>query len=163
MSNFSIYNYTVKDAKGKSVSLSDYKGKILLIVNTATQCGLAPQFRGLDEIYRRYKDKGFEILAFPSNQFANQEPGSDEEIQGRCEMVFDTSFPIMSKIDVNGKNADPLYKDLKKELKGLLGGRIKWNFTKFLIGKDGKPIKRFSPVSKPKEIESYVIELLANS
>lgn len=163
MSNFSIYNYTVKDAKGKSVNLSDYKGKILLIVNTATQCGLAPQFRGLDEIYRRYKDKGFEILAFPSNQFANQEPGNNEEIQGRCEMVFDTSFPIMSKINVNGKNAEPLYKDLKQELKGFLGGRIKWNFTKFLIGKDGKPIKRFSPISKPKEIESYVIELLANS
>lgn len=155
-----IYDFTVKDNLNKDVSLNEYKGKVLLIVNTATKCGLANQFNDLEDLYNKYRDKGFEILAFPCNQFLNQEPLSDSEISSTCSLNFNTHFKIFKKIDVNGFNEDPLYTYLKKETKGIFGSNIKWNFTKFLIGKNGKIIKRFPPITSPKKIEKYIETLL---
>jgi glutathione peroxidase len=157
----SIYDFTVKDASGQDVSIKDYQGQVLLIVNTATGCGLTPQYAGLQELYDKYQDQGFEILDFPSNQFANQAPGTDDEIKSFCETRFGITFKIFHKIDVNGDNADPLFTYLKKEKGGMLGSNIKWNFTKFLINKNGEVIKRFAPTDTPDRIESDIKKLLS--
>lgn len=171
-----IYDFTVKNMKNEDVSLEKYKGKVLLIVNTAPKCGFAPQYEGLEKLYETYGGKDFELLDFPSNQFMNQAPGTNEEIKEFCELTYGTKFETFSKIDVNGKDAIPLYKYLKenapKELKGsekeegflrgmLFGNKIKWNFTKFLVDKDGKIVKRFSPGFKPEDIEKHIKELIA--
>lgn len=155
-----VYDYKVKDIKGNEVSLDKYKGKVLLIVNTATECGFTPQYEGLQNIYDKYKDRGFEILDFPSNQFAGQAPGSDEEIQNFCTSRFGTTFDRFSKIDVNGDNEDPLYTYLKEQEGGIFNSDIKWNFTKFLIDKDGQVVKRYSSQKKPENIAKDIEELL---
>lgn len=155
-----IYDFTVKDSKGKEVSLSEYKGKVLLIVNTATGCGFTPQYEGLEKLYKEYKNKGFEILDFPCNQFLNQAPGSDEEISNFCTLKYDTTFPRFKKIDVNGENASPLFKWLKKQKRGLFGNAIKWNFTKFLVNRDGKVVGRYAPTTTPAKIENKIKTLL---
>ncbi len=155
-----IYDYTVKGRAGEDVSLSTYKDKVLLVVNTATGCGFTPQYEGLQKLYDKYKEKGFEILDFPCNQFANQAPGSIEEIQSFCTLNYGTTFPRFAKIDVNGKNASDLYKFLKKEKKSALGSSIKWNFTKFLIDREGNVVKRFAPTDTPESIEADIVALL---
>ena len=155
-----FYQFEAKSLQGKRVSMNDYKGKIVLVVNTASKCGLTPQFEGLEKLYRDYKDKELVILGFPCNQFANQEPGDEKSISEGCVINYGVSFPMFAKIDVNGENAHPLYKYLKKELKGTLGSKIKWNFTKFLIDSDGNPIKRFAPTAKPEKIEKYIQTIL---
>lgn len=155
-----IYDYTVKGKAGEDVSLSTYKDKVLLVVNTATGCGFTPQYEGLQKLYDKYKQKGFEILDFPCNQFANQAPGTIEEIQSFCTLNYGTTFPRFAKIDVNGKNASDLYKFLKKEKKSVLGSSIKWNFTKFLIDREGNVVKRFAPTDTPESIEADIVALL---
>jgi glutathione peroxidase len=157
-----IYEFTVKDIKGKDVSLQDYKGKTLLILNTASKCGFTGQYEGLEEIYKEYKSKGLEIMAFPCNQFGKQEPGSNEEIAEFCDLSFKTSFPLFSKIDVNGDKASPLFEYLKAEAPGLLGSKkIKWNFTKFLVNGDGTVLKRYAPKDKPEKIATELGNLLS--
>jgi glutathione peroxidase len=157
----SVYDYSATLADGTTTALSDYKGQVLLIVNTASKCGFTPQYEGLEKLHATHKDAGFSVLAFPCNQFGSQEPGSTEEIVEFCEMRFQTSFPLFEKIDVNGTNSHPLYKHLKSEVKGLLGTeRIKWNFTKFLINRDGEVIGRFGSQKKPADIESEIMALL---
>ncbi|MCR5285057.1 MAG: glutathione peroxidase [Treponema sp.] len=151
-----IYDYSFAARDGSKVSMQDYKNKVLLIVNTATGCGFTPQYKGLQELYDKYKDQGFEILDFPCNQFANQAPGSDEEIHTFCTGRFGITFPQFAKIDVNGKDEAPLYTYLKKEKKGIIGSSIKWNFTKFLISKNGEVIKRFAPTDEPASIDAYI-------
>ncbi|MCR5189447.1 MAG: glutathione peroxidase [Treponema sp.] len=155
-----IYDFTVKAMDGSDVSLSNYKDKVLLIVNTATGCGFTPQYKGLQELYDKYKDKGFEILDFPCNQFMNQAPGSEEEIHTFCTGRFGIKFPQFAKIDVNGKNEDPLYTYLKSQKKGRFSSKIKWNFSKFLVTKDGQVVERFAPTDTPEKIDSYVEKLL---
>lgn len=155
-----IYDFTVKDAKGNDISMAEYKGKVLLVVNTATGCGFTPQYEGLEKLYKDYKGKGFEILDFPCNQFLKQAPGSDEEISNFCQLKYDTTFPRFKKINVNGENAIPLYKWLKKEKGGLFGSGIKWNFTKFLIDRDGNVVRRYSPMTAPSKIENEIKRLL---
>lgn len=155
-----VYDFTVKDSKGKDVSLSEFKGKVLLIVNTATGCGFTPQYEGLEKLYKQYKQQGFEILDFPCNQFLNQAPGSDDEISNFCTLKYDTTFPRFKKIDVNGENAIPLYKWLKEQKGGILGNAIKWNFTKFLIDRDGRVVGRYSPTTQPSKIEGDIKKLL---
>lgn len=157
----SVYDFTVKDGKGNDIHLSDYKGKVLLIVNTATACGFTPQYKDLQDLYTKYQDKGFEILDFPCNQFGKQAPGTNEEIAGFCEMKYKTTFTTFAKIDVNGEYADPLYKYLKKNGKGFLGDAIKWNFTKFLIDKEGHIVRRYAPVTNPSKIEGTIRKLIA--
>ncbi len=156
----SIYNFTVKDAQMHNVSMYDYKWKVLLIVNTATGCGFTPQYEGLENLYRKHKDSGFEILDFPCNQFLRQAPGSNDEIQNFCQLKYHTTFQTFAKIDVNGKNADPLFTFLKENAKGCLGTSIKWNFTKFLVARDGTVVKRFAPTVKPEKIEEWIVEML---
>ncbi len=156
----SIYDISVKDTKGNDVSLSQYRGKVLLIVNTASKCGFTPQFKGLQELYEKYNDKGFYVLGFPCNQFKNQDPGSDEEIVSFCQLNYGVSFPMFSKIDVNGENASPLYQFLRKEKDGLLGDAIQWNFTKFLVDKEGNVAGRFAPTDSPNSLESKIEGLL---
>ena len=159
--NTSIYDFSCKDSSGNEISLSDYRGKTLLIVNTASKCGFTPQYDGLQSLQDQYDSEKFSVLAFPCNQFGGQEPGTDNEIQEFCSLNFKTTFPVFSKIDVNGENAHPLYKFLCSEKKGVLGSeKIKWNFTKFLINKDGEVVNRFSPQVEPMEIESNILELL---
>ncbi|MCR4676219.1 MAG: glutathione peroxidase [Sphaerochaetaceae bacterium] len=155
-----IYDFKMKDAKGELVDLSDYKGKVLLIVNTATGCGFTPQYEGLQKLYDTYREKGFEILDFPCNQFGNQAPGSDEEIVSFCTLKYNTTFRQFSKIEVNGKNEAPLYAYLKGQKKGLFGSAIKWNFTKFLIDRNGNVIDRFGPTEIPEKIEDKIVSLL---
>ena len=157
----SIYDYKVDDSQKNPVSLSDYKGKTLLIVNVASRCGLTPQYKGLQEIYSKYSDKDFEILAFPCNQFGAQEPGSNEEIKEFCDINFSVSFKIFDKINVNGSSASPLFKHLKNEAKGVMGSEaIKWNFTKFLIDNNGRVIKRYSPQTTPDKIDKDLSKIL---
>lgn len=156
----SIYDYTVRDNKGEDVSLADYKGKVLLIVNTATGCGFTPQYDGLQKLYDKYKEQGFEILDFPCNQFANQAPGSAEEIATFCTGRFGIKFKQFAKIDVNGDNESPLYTYLKSQQKGAMGSRIKWNFTKFLVDKDGNVTARFAPTATPEKIDGSIAALL---
>ena len=156
----SIYDFIVKDNKGNDVSLEKYKGKIILIVNTATGCGFTPQYKGLEELYQKYKDKGLVILDFPCNQFANQAPDSDAEIDKFCTLKYNTTFDRFAKIDVNGDNQSPLYAYLKEQKKGILGNGIKWNFTKFLVGRDGTVLNRYAPITTPDNIEKDIIKLL---
>ena len=157
----SVYDYSAKTLDGQDVSLADYRGQVLLIVNTASKCGFTPQYEGLEALYKTHKDRGFTVLAFPCNQFGAQEPGNAEEIANFCSLTYDVTFPVMSKIDVNGADAHPLYRYLKKEQKGLLGTEaIKWNFTKFLIGKDGEVVERFAPTVKPEDLRVAVEALL---
>jgi glutathione peroxidase len=174
-----IYDYYAKKVDGKEVSLRDYEGKVLLIVNTATGCGFTPQYEGLERLHEKYKDRGFEILDFPSNQFLNQAPGTNEEIVSFCKMNYNTGFDTFAKIEVNGGNADPLYKFLKQEapedidngqmeglrqkLKGIFSvekNEIQWNFTKFLINREGNVVGRFAPTVSPEELESHIEQLL---
>ena len=155
-----FYDFTVKGRAGEDVALSTYKGKVLLVVNTATGCGFTPQYEGLQKLYDKHKDKGFEILDFPCNQFANQAPGTIDEIQSFCTLNYGTTFPRFAKVDVNGAKASELYKFLKKEKKSALGSSIKWNFTKFLIDREGNVVKRFAPTDTPASIESDILALL---
>ncbi len=156
-----LYDFSVNDNANNSVSLSDFKGKVLLIVNTASKCGFTPQYEGLEDLQKNYGAQNFSVLAFPCNQFGGQEPGSNEDIKEFCSINFQTSFPVMSKLEVNGNNAHPLYDFLKSEKKGLLGSKaIKWNFTKFLVDKNGEVIKRYSPNTEPKEIAQDIENLL---
>lgn len=155
-----IYDFTVKSNLGKDVSLNQYKGKVLLIVNTASKCGFTPQFAGLQKLYEKYGNEKFEIFAFPCNQFANQDPGTDEEIKTFCSLNYGVTFPIFKKIDVNGKNAEPLFVYLKKSTPGLLGSAIKWNFTKFLIDSEGNIAGRFEPATTPEKLDSIIKELI---
>lgn len=152
----SIYDYKVKDAKGDMVDMADYKGKVLLIVNTATGCGFTPQYDGLEKLYADYRDKGFEVLDFPCNQFGHQAPGSNEEIVSFCQIKFGTTFKQFSKIDVNGENAEPLFTYLKAQKKGIGGSNIKWNFTKFLVDREGNVIERFGSATTPEKIEKKI-------
>lgn len=157
----STYEYNVRTITGGEVSLSQYRGKVLLIVNTASKCGFTPQFEELQELYESYQSHGFEVLGFPCNQFMNQDPGSEEEILSFCQLNYGVTFPMFSKIDVNGKNAHPLYGYLAEEAPGLLGMKaIKWNFTKFLIDRDGNVVKRFAPTDKPAEMRNDIEKLL---
>lgn len=155
-----FYDYKVKNISGEEVSMSEYRGKVVLIVNTASKCGFTKQYEGLEELYEKYKDQGFVILGFPCNQFGSQEPGDNEEIRNFCTSTFSVTFPMMSKIDVNGNDADPLYKFLKKEKGGILGDEIKWNFTKFLIDREGNVVDRFASQKTPKALEKEVEKLL---
>lgn len=157
----SVYDFQVKTNQGSLKSIQDFKGQVLLIVNVASACGFTPQYTGLEQLYKKYQAKGFTILGFPCNQFGGQEPGSDTEIQQFCELNFGVSFPLMSKIDVNGKNSDPLFQFLKEKAPGVLGTEmIKWNFTKFLIDKTGEKITRFAPNTTPEELETEILKLL---
>ena len=157
-----VYDFNVKDADLNEVSLGEQHDKVLLGVNVASQCGLTPQYKGLQELYEKYNSNGLEILGFPCNQFKGQEPGTNEEIQFFCTEKYNVSFKIFDKIDVNGPNADPFYDFLKNEQPGVLGTKnIKWNFSKFLVNKDGEVIKRYSPTTKPEDIESDIKNLLS--
>ena len=157
----SIYDFKVKNIEGNEVSMGDYKDKAMLIVNTASACGFTPQYEGLQKVYDKYKDQGLVVLAFPCNQFGAQEKGSETEIKEFCDLKFNIKFPLFSKINVNGDDADPLYKFLKKAAPGLLGTeKIKWNFTKFLVDKKGNVIERFASVTKPESIEDQIKEIL---
>lgn len=159
--NTSIYNFTCKDSSGNEISLSDYRGKTLLIVNTASKCGFTPQYDGLQSLQDQYALEKFSVLAFPCNQFGGQEPGTDNEIQEFCSLNFKTTFPVFSKIDVNGENAHPLYKFLCSEKKGVLGSEnIKWNFTKFLINSDGDPVARYASTTTPEKISKDIEKLI---
>lgn len=151
-----IYDFSVKTITGEEKSLADYKGKLLLVVNTASKCGFTPQYEGLQRLYETYHDRGLEILGFPCDQFAHQEPGSEAEIAQFCQMNYGVTFPLFAKIDVNGRHAHPLYQFLKKQLGDTLGSAIKWNFTKFLIGADGTPLKRFAPTVTPEQLEADI-------
>jgi len=158
----SIYDFTALDIQGSERALSDYQGKVLLVVNTASKCGFTPQYEGLEKVYEELHEDGFEILGFPCNQFGQQEKGSDSEIAGFCLKNYGVSFPMFAKIDVNGEQAHPLYDYLKKASPGILGSKgIKWNFTKFLIGKDGQVVKRFAPTAKPEAIKKHIKALMA--
>jgi glutathione peroxidase len=160
MVTMNIYDLEVKDKDGKVVSMEDYRGKVLLIVNTATGCGFTPQYEGLQSLYNKYQDKGLEILDFPCNQFGNQAPGNEQEIMTFCQLNYNTTFPLFAKIEVNGDNADPLFTYLKSQQKGMMGSNIKWNFTKFLVDKEGNVVDRFAPTVTPDKLESQIIELL---
>lgn len=158
----SIYDFTAETISGQSVPLADFKGKVLLIVNTASQCGFTPQYKGLEALYEKFHDRGLEILGFPCNQFGGQEPGSADEIQSFCETKFGVTFPLFAKVEVNGANAHPLYTYLKNEAPGILGSKdIKWNFTKFLVRRDGVVADRFAPTTTPSSIERDVEKALA--
>ena len=155
-----IYDFKVRSAKGEEVSMADYKGKVLLIVNTATGCGFTPQYEGLQKLYDKYKDKGLEILDFPCNQFGHQAPGTEEEIQEFCTLKYKTTFPLFAKVDVNGKNEEPLFRYLKSQEGGFLGDDIKWNFTKFLVTRDGIVVGRYALITKPENIEGDILKIL---
>ena len=155
-----FYTFKANSIQGKEISMEIYRGKTILVVNTASKCGFTPQLEGLEMLYKKYKDKGLVILGFPCNQFLNQEPGDEKSISEGCLINYGVSFPMFSKIDVNGKDAHPIYKYLKKELGGLFFNSIKCNFTKFLIDKNGKPIKRYSPTFKPERIDFELEKLL---
>ena len=155
-----FYDFTAKKMNGIEVKMDEYKGKVLLVVNTASKCGFTPQLAELEQMYKDYKDKGFEILGFPCNQFANQDPGSNKEISDFCLINYGVTFTMFEKIDVNGSNTHPIYKYLKEQEKGLLTKDIKWNFTKFLIDKEGNVIKRYSPATSPLKIKTDIEKLL---
>ncbi|HVJ73615.1 MAG TPA: glutathione peroxidase [Casimicrobiaceae bacterium] len=158
----SLYDITVDDIHGKPVKLARYKGKVLLIVNTASECGFTPQYKGLEQLYGKLHGKGLEVLGFPCNQFGEQEPGDEKAIEQFCELNYGVTFPLFAKVDVNGANASPLYKHLKSAKKGLLGSEaIKWNFTKFLVDRDGTVVERYAPKTEPKDLEADVKKLLA--
>jgi glutathione peroxidase len=155
------FDFSAADIDGVPRDLSSYRGSVLLVVNTASKCGFTPQYTGLEELWRKYKDQGLAVLGFPCDQFGHQEPGDENEIRNFCTLNYDVSFPMFSKVDVNGDAAHPFYQWLKKEKPGLLGiGAIKWNFTKFLVGRDGKVIKRYAPTDKPEAIEKDIAAAL---
>ncbi|TCU62047.1 glutathione peroxidase [Novosphingobium sp. PhB57] len=156
-----IADFEVALPGGETVSLADRLGQVLLVVNTASKCGFTPQYAGLEALWQKYRDRGFEVIAFPCNQFGGQEPGSAEEIASFCEVNFGLSFPLMGKVDVNGDDAAPIWTWLKREAPGLLGSKsVKWNFTKFLIGRDGKVVRRYAPTDKPESLEKDIEALL---
>ena len=155
-----IYQFSFNQLDGKEISLSEFKGKAVLVVNTASACGLTYHYSGLEKLYQKYKDEGLVIIGFPCNQFGTQEPGTSEEIQEFCSLNYDVTFPMSSKVEVNGKNEHPLFKYLKSELKGTLTDSVKWNFTKFLIDRDGMPFKRFSSTVEPEDISSSIDKIL---
>lgn len=155
-----FYDYTAKKMNGKEVKMEEFKGKVLLVVNTASKCGFTPQLEGLEELYKKYKDRGFEVLGFPCNQFGKQDPGTNKEISEFCLLNYGVSFTMFEKIEVNGENAHPIYKFLKDNTKGILGSEIKWNFTKFLIDSKGNVVDRFAPTTKPSKIEKDIEKLL---
>jgi glutathione peroxidase len=155
-----VHDYTVKQADGSDMNLDEIKGPIL-IVNVASKCGFTPQYEGLEKLYQTYKDRGLTVLGFPCNQFGAQEPGDAAEIANFCSLTYDVSFPVLAKVEVNGDDADPLYKYLKKAKPGLLGSQaVKWNFTKFLIDKDGNPVARYAPIDKPESLAPAIEKLL---
>jgi glutathione peroxidase len=156
----SVFDFSAKLNNGEEKSLADYRGKVLLIVNTASQCGFTPQYKGLEELYKKYRKQGFEILGFPCDQFGHQEPGSDEEIRGFCELNYGVTFPLFSKIEVNGKHEHPLYKHMKAEQSGLFGDDIKWNFTKFLVSREGKVLDRFASLTSPDRLGNDIAKAL---
>lgn len=157
----SVYQYEAKKINGENISLSEYKGDVLLIVNTASNCGFTPQYKELQELFEQYKEKGFTVLGFPCNQFMNQEPGTEIDIQSFCEMNFGVTFPLFSKVDVNGKNAHPLFQYLTEEAPGVLGMKaVKWNFTKFLVNRTGEVVERYAPNTNPKEIAQDIEKLI---
>ncbi len=158
MSNF--YSFKAKTLQGKEVSMEEYKDKVVLVVNTASKCGLTPQYEGLEKLHKEYKDKGLVILGFPCNQFGNQEPGSEKDIKEGCLLNYGVTFQMFSKIDVNGEDEHPLYTYLKSQKKGMFGSKIKWNFTKFLVDKNGDVVKRFSPTTTPDKLEKDIQKLL---
>lgn len=161
MSAPSIYDFEVVDIHHKKTTLAPYRGKVILIVNTASKCGFTPQFEGLEKLYKTYKDKGFVVLGFPCNQFASQEPLNEEQIENFCRLDYGVTFPMFAKIDVNGDNTHPLYRYLKSNAPGILGSEmIKWNFTKFLIDRNGKIVGRYAPATEPKSIEKDIENLL---
>lgn len=155
-----LYDLSAAMPDGSKQTMGDYRGKVLLVVNTASKCGFTPQYEGLEALYRDYKDRGFEVLAFPCNQFAGQEPGDASEIANFCTLTYDVTFPVMAKIDVNGSGADPIFKHLKSERSGLLGSGIKWNFTKFLVDRNGKVVSRHAPTTTPDALRSEIEKLL---
>jgi glutathione peroxidase len=159
-----VYDFSAEKLEGGEQALSEYAGKVLLIVNTASKCGFTPQFEGLEKLFEKYKSQGLVVLGFPCNQFAKQDPGSNSDIGEFCQRNYGVSFPMFAKIDVNGSDAHPLYKYLTKEAKGFLGlSSIKWNFTKFLIGRDGKVLDRYAPTTKPGDIAKDIEKALATS
>jgi glutathione peroxidase len=155
-----FYDFTANKMNGKEIKMEEYKGKVILIVNTASKCGLTPQLEGLENLYKEYKDKNLEILGFPCNQFANQDPGTNKEISEFCLINYGVTFTMFEKIDVNGQNEHPIYKFLKENAKGTFGSEIKWNFTKFLIDKEGNVLKRYAPITTPDKIKSDIEKLL---
>ncbi len=156
-----IADFTATQPNGETLSLADKAGKVLLVVNTASKCGFTPQYDGLEALWQKYKDQGFEVIAFPCNQFGAQEPGSADEIESFCKVNFGVSFPLMGKVDVNGADAAPLYDWMKSEAPGLMGSKsVKWNFTKFLIGRDGKVVRRYAPTDKPESLAKDIEKLL---
>jgi len=156
-----IYDFSIKSLQGEEIALSSFKEKVILIVNTASECGFTPQYEGLQELYDRYKDQGLVIIGFPCNQFGKQEPGDAESISQGCLINYGVDFLISEKVEVNGANRDPIFTYLQKSLPGLFGNNLKWNFTKFLIGRDGKPIDRFAPITKPKKLEKSIEHALS--
>ena len=157
----SIHDLSFINNKGESISLQEYSGKVLLIVNTASKCGFTPQYQGLETLYKKYKDEGFEIIGFPCDQFGGQEPGSDNDIEQFCEINFGVSFPLSTKVDVNGDNTHPIYEHLKQQAPGIMGSKgIKWNFTKFLVSKDGRVQKRYATATKPSAIDNDIASAL---
>ena len=158
-----LYEIPVKDIEGRTRTLAEHRDRVLLIVNVASKCGFTPQYEGLEALYRKHRERGLTVLGFPCDQFMHQEPGSEAEIRSFCSSTYDVSFPLFSKIDVNGANAHPLYQKLKSEQPGLLGTQaIKWNFTKFLVSRDGKVARRYGPTTTPEQIESDVVALLGS-
>lgn len=155
-----FYKLSAKSLQGKETPLDDFMGKTVLIVNTASKCGLTPQYEGLQKLYEKYHDKGLTVLGFPCNQFANQEPGDEKSIAEGCLVNYGVTFPMFSKVVVNGKNTHPVFKYLKDKLPGTIGKSIKWNFTKFLIDKNGNPVKRFAPTTKPEDMEDFIEKML---
>lgn len=155
-----FHDFSIKTPQGKELSMASFKGKVVLVVNTATKCGLAPQFDGLEQLHQAYKDKGLVVLGFPCNQFQDQEPETNDTMEESCRINFGVTFQLTEKIDVNGENTHPIYAYLKKEKGGFLGSKIKWNFTKFLINKEGKVVERYAPTTKPAKIEKDIERLL---
>lgn len=155
-----FYQFSAKSLQGKEVSMDLYRGKTILVVNTASKCGFTPQYEGLEKLYREYKDKGLVILGFPCNQFGEQEPGDEKQIAEGCLINYGVSFPMFAKVEVNGSNTHPIYKYLKENLNGVFGSRIKWNFTKFVIDSNGNPVERFAPITTPEKISKYLEKIL---
>jgi len=155
-----LYDFIVKDAEGNDISMKDYEGKVLLIVNTATGCGFTPQYEGLQDLYEKYQEQGLEILDFPCNQFGNQAPGTEDEIVDFCQARYGVTFKMFKKIEVNGENQAPIFAFLKEQKGGLMGNKIKWNFTKFLVDRNGNVVERFAPTTTPEQIDEAVAKLL---
>lgn len=155
-----FHELTATSLRGQPISMADYAGKLILVVNTASQCGFTPQYAGLEALYQKYAARGLVVLGFPCNQFGKQEPGGVDEIEQTCHINYGVSFPMFEKVDVNGAATHPVFRYLKQELPGVLGSRIKWNFTKFLIGRDGKPLKRFAPFTTPEKMENDILAAL---